>query len=479
MKVNKRSTALRVIIICITLIVKIALSGNFISKDLGLFAYTVLLLIYLYFEVLNFKRYYPDRYLLSPVVLSSLLLFLIYFGFSNIILIGREVTIWMNKMMFLVIFAAIAMWGGYSSICAKNLENRLIHSNVFRNLISSSFQVRKPVLFAFIACVFAIRLFQVSQGIYGYSDSMETIYGFNNSSQFIFLLESLGKLSLLCFAISIFHKEAASTSDLFILVLILIFEVVFGFLSGFKSAIVFPFIIVGFVFYNERKRIPVNLILISCTFMVVAYLVIEPYRALKQNFGITDNSIGGIAGALVQGTKSNEISFASITKVWTPFLARLNLTEIASFGIEYADKSQLPPESPQFLNNIFLSPIHAVVPRFIWSGKPLGDLGIWYNRVVLGHDFHNSVGMSPITYLYFAGGFLAVILGFLFLGILQRILCGFRTFGGGGTIIYFGLLNTCLGMSDSFNEVPLYFIRLLPLLIIVQSLILFRKRNPD
>lgn len=342
------------------------------------------------------------------------------------------------------------MWVGYNSLFAKNLENRLIHSNIFNNLISSSFQIRKSVLFSFIACVFAIRLYQVSQGIYGYSSSMETISGFNNSSQFIFLLESLGKLSLLSIAISVFHKKVASNSDQFILVLILIFEVVFGFLSGFKFAIVLPFIIVGLAFYNERRRIPLNLILISCTFMVVAYLVIEPYRALKQYYGNTDNSIGGIAGVLVQGAKSNDVSFASVYQVWTPFLARLNLTEIASFGIEYADKSQLPPESPQFLNNIFLAPIHAIVPRFIWSGKPLGDLGIWYNRVVLMHDFHNSVGMSPVTYLYFAGGLLAVILGFLFVGILQRILWGFRSFGGGGVIIYFGLLGTCLALGDSF-----------------------------
>ncbi|MCK9401168.1 MAG: hypothetical protein M0Q51_14400 [Bacteroidales bacterium] len=111
MKVNKRSTALRVIVICLTLIVNITLSGNFITKGLGLFFYTLLLLIYLYFEVLNLKRHSPDRYLLSPVFLSSLLLFSLYFGVSNVILVDREVTIWMNKMMFLVIFAAIAMCG--------------------------------------------------------------------------------------------------------------------------------------------------------------------------------------------------------------------------------------------------------------------------------------------------------------------------------------------------------------------------------
>ncbi len=477
MKVNKRSTALRVIVICFTLIVNIALSENFITKSLGLFVYTILLLFYLRLEILSLKRYNPDRFLISPVVLSSLLLFATYFGFSNLMFVGREVTIWMNNLMFFVILAAIAMWMGYNSIFAKNLENRLINSTLFHNLISTSFQIRKPVLFTFIAIVFATRLFQISHGIFGYSSSLEKISEFSDSSQYIFLLDSLGNLSLLSFALSCFHKKRMSNSDLYILILIMIIGVFFGFLSGMKSAIVFPFIIVGLAYYNERRRLPRNLILISFVFMIIAYLIIGPYREILNKYGTSGYSVEGLSRTVLEGAGSTKISTVQITELWNPFLRLLNLTGVGSIGLEYAAKNHLPQGSPKFLSNIFLSPIYAVVPRFIWTEKPIGDLGAWYNSAILGNNFYNSVGMGPITYLNFAGGILAIILGFLFLGVLQRLITGFRTFGGGGMVIYFGLLNTCIGASSAFYEIPLYFIRLTPLLIIVQALVFYRERK--
>src|SRR5205823_596759 len=151
------------------------------------------------------------------------------------------------------------------------------------------------------------------------------------------------------------------------------------------------------------------------------------------------------------------------------FLARMNLTYVASLGIEYAANNELPEDGPQFLNDIILAPAHAVVPRLLWESKPLQNIGGWYTNEVMGLDFSSSTGMSPFTYLNFAGGPLAVILGFLAVGILQRgLFDGLRTFGGGGLIVLFGLLGTLGNVDSAFNTFFVGIIRFLPLLVVAQ-----------
>ena len=86
--------------------------------------------------------------------------------------------------------------------------------------------------------------------------------------------------------------------------------------------------------------------------------------------------------------------------------------------------------------------------------------------------------MSPFTELNFAGGPLAVILGFLVVGILQRgLFDGLRHFGGGGLIVLFGLLSTLRVGEGTFYTFFIFIIRLLPLLTVAQYLLLQRSRR--
>ena len=106
------------------------------------------------------------------------------------------------------------------------------------------------------------------------------------------------------------------------------------------------------------------------------------------------------------------------------------------------------------------------------------SLGLWYTNVVLGQNLISAAAMSPFTYLNFAGGPLAVILGFLLLGILQRgLFDGLRDYGGGGLIVLLGLLVTLGIVESAFNTIFINIIRLFPLLVVAQYFILQRPRK--
>ena len=157
-------------------------------------------------------------------------------------------------------------------------------------------------------------------------------------------------------------------------------------------------------------------------------------------------------------------------------LARSNLTYVGSLGIEYASQGGLPEGSPAFRSDILLAPLHAIVPRFLWAGKPLQNIGLWYTHEVLGFRFESSTAMSPFTYLNFAGGPVAVVIGFFFVGVCQRALFeGFRGYGAGGLIVIVGLLGTLASIDSAFNTFIIGIMRMLPMLVIAQYLILQRR----
>ena len=259
------------------------------------------------------------------------------------------------------------------------------------------------------------------------------------------------------------------------------YEVFFGLLSGFKSAVVMPFIIVGVVYYSQRDRFPRWLIPAILLALVVAYGVIEPFRAARNaDAGYEGTSVGSIVSAMesAQGMAGNRAESEGPGDIYE-FLARINMTQIGSLGLEYASiHDGLPAGSPEFLEDIFLAPVHALVPRFLWNSKPMNDIGLWYTQQVMGLDLYSATAMTPFTYLNFAGGTLAVILGFLVVGGIQRgLFDGLHCLGGGGVIVLVGLLGILTNIDSSFNSFFVSLIRFFPILVLAQFVLLKRERR--
>lgn len=478
--------ALRTLVIFLALSIYTLLSGDLITNAQGLVVYTMLLVGYLSAETRNLRT--RDTYLfwINPIVLASLFSFVLAFGVSNalyfmpedvVAVVGLEpiATPWMNQLMLLVVLGALAMWMGYDSWTGQELGRMLQSSRLLRQWMTTSTRVNRPIIYACIAISLGARLAMIKLGVYGYSSTYDQLIAGASYREYLSMAESLGKMALLGMAIQCFTSARSSLVDRQLLMLVLGYEVIFGFLSGFKSQVVVPFIIVGLVYYSQRLRIPWVVIPVIVVGLFAAYAVIEPFRAARhQDAGFDGTSLENISQTMISaGSEADDGGEGPDTAL--SILARLNLTYIASRGIEYAATRALPEGSPDFLGDIVLAPAHALIPRFLWDSKPLQNIGLWYTREVMefGGVETSSTDMSPFTYLNFAGGPLAVILGFLSIGILQRgLFDGLRGFGGGGLIVLFGLLGTLVTISSTFNANYIAIIRLLPILVIVQYVLL-------
>lgn len=482
---------LRVLVACSALFVYVALAMDFITNSQGLEAYTVLLLGYLFIEAKNLRRNQPQIFWINPVVLASIFTFVMAFGITNVLFFLPEsvldpvgmsplVTPWMNQLMLLVLLGAISMWAGYTSGLGRKLGIAMQRSHVLRKWMSPSSRINKPALYACLAISLIAKLLAIKLGVFGYSSSYDQLIAGAAYTQYFDMADSLGKMALVGVALQCFASPRTALSDLQLLWLVLGYTVAFGFLSGFKSAVVAPFIIVGIVYYSQRNRFPRWMIPAVVVGLIAAYAVIEPFRAARNaDAGFTGTSLGGIVSTMTSANSVNVNDGEEGASTAISIFARSNMTYIASLGIEYAARhSELPAGSPAFLGDIILAPAHALIPRFLWSSKPIETIGLWYTNQVIGLDMITSTGMTAFTYLNFAGGPLAVILGFFTVGIIQRgLFDGFRFFGGGGLIVLFGLLGPLVNIDSAFNGFYVGIIRFLPILVVVQYVLLRRSRR--
>jgi len=484
------TTVLRVLVVCSALLIYAVLAMGLITNSQGFLAYNLLLLGYLYVEARNLWARDKNLFWINPVVLASIFTFALAFGVTNLlfflpedvlVLVGLEpiVTPWMNQLMLLVVLGAISMWVGYSSGMGRSMRRMLQRSRVLRKWISPALRINKPALYGCLAISLIAKLWAIKLGVYGYSSTYDQLIAGASYTQYFSMADSLGKLALVGVALECFASQRPALSDRQLLWLVLGYEVAFGFLSGFKSAVVMPFIIVGIAYYSQRNRFPRWLIPAVVVGVKAAYAVIEPFRAARnEDAGFVGTSLGSIVATMTSAVSINEDDGGDRASTWLRFLARINLTYVASLGIEYAANNELPADSPAFLGDIILAPAHALIPRFLWDSKPLQNIGLWYTNEVMGLDIYSSTAMSPFTYLNFAGGPLAVILGFLMVGILQRgLFDGLRHFGGGGLIVLFGLLGTLVNIDSEFNTFFVSLIRFLPILVVAQYVLLQRPRR--
>lgn len=461
-----------------------------LDKDLSARARFVLLtltlLAYLAYEVRDFMVTQKDRALLSPVVLASIMTFLLAFGITNVLwllpdqdypemILGYTAYEWMAHAMLYVLLAAFAMWQGYRAGIGKRIAASLWQSPFLRRTLRADFELRWEFVALCVVLSASARLLQVSLGVYGYNSEIGQLYALAQYREYLDIAAGFGRVALMGCALTLFSRPTNNLPHKIVLIAILAFEVAFGFLSGFKGQAIMPLIMVGLCYYAIKGRLPKKVVLSSVGLIVLAYVVIEPYRVVRYSDPSFQNrnvvNIGSVMVGQLQGNLGAEnVVVNDPSQYFSNFVSRLNSTTEAARSIQYMDESGLSDNAPEFLNNLLLVPVHAVVPRLLMPTKPLQNIGLWYANEVLEQDTTlTSIAMSPVGYLYFAGGGMLVFLGFFLIGMLQQVVYGrFWLAGSGGLIILLGLSSSLAVIDSSFDSIFINLIRYVPVLLVSQ-----------
>lgn len=463
------------------------LSGFGILGDRISFALlSAMLLVFIIIECNRVRRLHSQRWLINPVVICGSVTFVIGYGMSNILFflppqtveflgLIPEVSKEMIKHQYLAVLAVVSLFLGYWAPLGSTFSPKS-PAKQFRNTLLSSYG--KPSIIAIpvvMIVAVVVRLFAIRLQLYGYagdyteSRQVET----NTYLGYLTLGSVLGNFGLVLASLK-YYGTKKLVRDRAILYVAFSIEVIFGVMSGMKSGVVMPFLIICMANYLCTARFPRVLLGAGFVGLFLAYFLIEPFRAARNEHGNSINSFGAISDIFVAGfsdERTRLVSDFDPAQVALKVVARTNLSYIGSPALVYADSNQeLPEGSPEFMRTLLLSPFYAVVPRLFWDNKPVEITGNWYTREVLGLNQYTSTAMGPLAYLYFAGGYTAVCIFFLLYGMFLRwMFFQLKPWQGlAGGFIFLSVVTSSTMLESSISENVVWTIRraLVALLII-------------
>jgi hypothetical protein len=448
--------------------------------------WTIMLLSYLGFEIIMERLEGEERIFSNPCVISSIGTFGILFGVSNFGCFGTDNYVfadgtfqdvnfvWMNRAMALIFLSAIIMWVGYGSLIGKEIASRLWKNRFIGGFLRKTYRLRWSVIWFCLLASILSRYIQISLGVFGYSSEIDQLYALAAYRQYLDLGVSLGRVGLAGVALAYFSGEEKSFYTKIMLVFFLIYEILFGFLVGFKGQTIVPLIIVGLCQYIVTGKNPKWSIFIAIIVLYFSYMIIEPFRVIRNSDESFQNrNIAEIGSTMWNIAKGAERPSFEESSYLAGFISSSGLIVEAARSIRFKEENDIPEGAPEFLRNILISPIYAFVPRFFWQSKHLANIGGWYAQVVHQQTTDtNSIGMSPIGYLYFTGGIIAVLVGFYFIGLLIRIFCRrFSGFESGGIFVFIGMLSMFIFVDSAVDSMFASVFRFFPLLILTQRFI--------
>ena len=425
-------------------------------------------------------------YIISPIFLASAKMFLLGYGCTifyiylidvpiNYLVKANKPFTLLNNGMIYASLGFITLWHSYhSSIIKRSATHTFNFLTQKKKLLRESLNPKLGIVYLLIFIAIVIKLLFMSLGIYGVLSSDSGTNSITAYMQFYVYLDILGQLSATIMYINYFKTK----KNKYITLLILLFQLFFAILSGFKGAIVSIFITLLLSVYLVRNRIKKSYIILTVLSVIFAYNVIEPYRYYIQvNPQFDSKSLSGILEGVTESSKYYRKSLG--TFAISAVMRRASyLSELASFQ-DYKINNGLQENDPDFLFIISTTPLQIFVPRLLWPDKPRSDLGVTFvTQTVLGEKYSSSSAFGPLGFLYLAGDWVAIIIGFILIGfILQTANLFFTSGRWGGIIIYLLLYSSITGLEAQYNFYLIASVQLVLIGLLYQYLILKRSKN--
>ena len=465
----------------------IAAEGIFSDKT-DFLLLSAVFMAYTLTEIYVFAKQRPGVWLVGPPVLATLFVFFLGYGLTNFLYLipGFEYSAlrnlvslqfqWLSYAVVYAMLGTFAMWVGFGFRFGEWLGEGLCRSLVARNVLRTSFQPRWSLVLCLVLLSLFARLIQLQLGFYGTLSKVQHVDP-PSYSQYLIMMRQLGLIALLVASMACFSVRQAPLKIRLLTLGLVLHECAWGILAADKAMTVIPIIMVGVCFYALRGRIPKSWVAIAFVALVFGFLVFQPLRQVDFEGGgpagigvVTDAAQSIVADQLSAGTDVFGVDLG------TTISERLNNTGRTALGIWFSDEGAEGREPPANLFVLLVtSPVAAIIPRALWPGKPSSaDVGNWLYQEVAGGSTESATqyGVGPIGFLYLAGGVWVIVIGFLLLGVAQRVMwSAFFQRQAGGLLVFLGLIPSVVIVSSVFYDFIINGFRTFLLLLVIQYVV--------
>jgi hypothetical protein len=255
-------------------------------------------------------------------------------------------------------------------------------------------------------------------GIGRYSYITEDLQGsITESSPLASVLGLVALLAPIALIIAAFATLCEPNRRRWILVIVILcVEVMFGLLSGYRSAVLLRFLSVAILYVLARGRIP--LVAVVLTVLAVGFL--SPFTSAYRDevrtiegTQVTATEAIALVPRIAQSTAA-DLSFRSLVTAPSDFLTqRLRFIDEVAIVVQ-----KTPNEIPYVsVSDSILEAGSVLIPRIVWKDKPVFNTGLDYARTYWNQPEFIVSSQSPsiVGEGYLRGGLIAMV---LILGLL-------------------------------------------------------------
>lgn len=348
--------------------------------------------------------------LLAPVLLASIVhFFLAYLLTTAATVVDPEIQSRfagyfsafqddMSAALIMVGVSAFCMWRGHylGAGLGRKLGWRMQSWSGLRHELVP----RLPAVFSIQALYILVVVYAIAVGIFGFSSTPEARAANIALLDVISTVFAAGALSFLLIMCHLFRKHDSGEPASLLLAIcvgLTILQVVIGAISGFKSQVVMPFVIIVMAQFLVRHRISLAYLSGGIFALFIAYQVIEPYRIyIMENDLRGQSDAGSMVENLQKSYEQRDIHYRSDQTVISQIVQRFDLAAMTALGLATFDKNvDAALKGREMAETLYLAPILAFTPRALWQDKPTYQTGVWFNRYLGFWESDTSVAMGP------------------------------------------------------------------------------------
>lgn len=407
-------------------------------------------------------------FIINPIILSCGATFgLALGGISNFLQmkdgsfyfleVGSKVlpyeTFWLKIAMTQVCYGALFTWLGYKSSLGISLSRFVLDKCQMKRFLQPDLALFRLLIITVFA--YGIKFYLFAIGLHGRivdAKYFSPVTGFKAGSQ----IRVLGDLSLVTFVFICYlfftHK---SKKYAFLFYSCLILELFFAFLYGARGPFMTPFLIIFVTGYYAIRKISIINFLFIPVALYLAFTIVLEFKTytLSNSFKRDPSPITTIQNFIKYRESLPQLLYDDIYgNTGEKIKASTNAVANAAMAIRHRDMIGLDDNDPSFIGNILLAPYNAIVPKFLQSKNEFA-WGYWFKNKVLKYAIRlkYSISITPIGFLYFAGGVTGVCVGFFIYGILLRFTYAYLRYGILGFLMFIVLTSLLYNFDSVFS----------------------------
>jgi hypothetical protein len=253
-------------------------------------------------------------------------------------------------------------------------------------------------------------------GRFGYVGNTSSVMAPTGYGALLGALSECAPLAIATASLQAFRER--SRGALLTLIALFLIEISLGALAGGKESFVVAVLAVAIPFSAARRRLPrLALAVLVLIFLIVVVPFNQAYRNVVRQGSARLTPIAAGPAVLREVVTGN--SPATLVPNSIDYLAR-RVREIDNVAII----AQRAPRQVAFLSpvQLLIAPVEGMVPRAIWSGKPVRTQGLTFSQQFYELPPTTSSTETIIGGLYWFGGWIPLIGGMFVLGCAVRLL---------------------------------------------------------